>query len=211
MLVARKVENRLRGLIQLYGTPRIKKRLWDIEFSQGRWDFLDATPGDCIYPHVERYANHGCILDLGCGSGSTANELDATAYREYIGVDISVVALERARRRSEENGRTAKNHYVRSDILGYTPSRRFDVIVFRDSIYYVAWSRVPTVLDHYSQFLTDNGVFIVRMPDGADTYKPITDTITRNFDLIDSHASDEQHAVVIIFRPRRNKQAIGGG
>jgi glycosyltransferase involved in cell wall biosynthesis len=211
MLVARKVENRLRGLLQVYGTPRIKTRLWDGEFSRGRWDSLDATPGDCIYPHVERYANHGRILDLGCGSGSTANEIDATAYREYIGVDISEVALEKARRRSEENGRTHQHHYVRSDILGYAPSRPFDVIVFRDSIYYVPWSQIPDLLHRYSPFLTGNGVFIMRMSNGADTYKPVADAIACNFDVIEAHAVDEPNAVVMIFRPRCNIALLTGG
>jgi SAM-dependent methyltransferase len=208
---ARKMENRLRGLLQVYGTPRIKTRLWDGEFSRGRWDFLDRTPGDCIYPHVERYANNGRILDLGCGSGSTPNELDATAYRDYIGVDISEVALEKARRRSEESGRTGRHRYVRSDILGYLPAQRCDVIVFRDSIYYVPWSQIPAMLHRYSSFLTDHGVFIVRMANGAEAYKPIADTIARDFDVIEKHAFDEPNALVLIFRPRCHVPAMEGG
>ena len=210
MLLARKVENRLRGLLQVYGTPRIKTRLWDIEFSKGRWDFLDATPGDCVYPHVERYANNGRILDLGCGSGSTANELDATAYHEYTGVDISDVALDKARRRSAENGRAHKHHFVRSDIAGYAPSQQFDVILFRDSIYYVPRPQIEAMLHQYSPFLTDNGVFIVRMSNGADKYKPIADTIERNFDVVETHAFDEPNAVVIVFRPRRREGVMRG-
>jgi SAM-dependent methyltransferase len=210
MLLARKVENRLRGLLQVYGTPRIKTRLWDIEFSQGRWDFLDATPGDCVYQHVERYANNGRIMDLGCGSGSTANELDATAYREYIGVDISEVALDKARRRSQESGRAHKHLFVLSDIAAYAPSRQLDVILFRDSIYYVPRPQIATMLHRYSPFLTGSGVFIVRMSNGADTYKPIADTIEGHFDVVEKHAFDEPNAVVIVFRPRRADETMRG-
>jgi SAM-dependent methyltransferase len=208
MLRARTVDNRLRGFLQVYGTPAIKTRLWDTEFTQGRWDFLDRTPGDCVYPYVERYANNGRILDLGCGSGSTANELDVTTYQEYIGVDISEVALDKARRRNQENGRAHKNHHVRSDIVGYAPTHRFDVILFRDSIYYVPRPRIGAMLHHYSRFLTDHGVFIVRM-NGADKYQTIADTIGRTFDVIETHACHEPNTVVMIFRPRCNVEETG--
>jgi hypothetical protein len=62
-----------RGFILSYGPSGIKKRLWDREFSGTKWDFIDNTTGDCIYPYLEKHANHGNILDLGCGSGNTAN------------------------------------------------------------------------------------------------------------------------------------------
>ena len=41
------------------------------------------------------------VADLGCGPGNTANELAETAYRNYIGVDISEEALAKAARRTD--------------------------------------------------------------------------------------------------------------
>ena len=76
-------------------------------------------------------------MDLGYGSGSTASELSATTYRAYTGVDISDVAIQKARRRTEENGRADRNRFVRPDVFSYVPSERFNLILFRDSIYYV--------------------------------------------------------------------------
>ena len=87
-----------------YGPSGIKKRLWDKEFSSTKWNFIDNTMGDCVYPFLEKYANNGNILDLGCGPGNTANELAASAYKTYIGVDISEAALEKATKRTQENG-----------------------------------------------------------------------------------------------------------
>src|SRR5262245_18919549 len=100
MYLVRKVRNIVRGFLQAYGTTKVKRHLWNTEFSRGRWDCLDRTPCDCIYPYIEKYANNGSILDLGCGSGSTGSELDAIIYRYFIGVDISDVAIEKARRRA---------------------------------------------------------------------------------------------------------------
>ncbi len=100
MSLAQKMRNRMRRILQAYGPKKIKSYLWDNEFSRGRWDCLEATPGDVVYPYVERYADKGSILDLGCGSGNTGNELALSAYRDYIGIDISAVAIEKAKTRT---------------------------------------------------------------------------------------------------------------
>jgi hypothetical protein len=70
MPVAQKVRNSLRGLVQRYAPPSIKRWLWNHEYEEGRWKCLDAMAGDCAYPHVERYPKNGNILDLGCGPGT---------------------------------------------------------------------------------------------------------------------------------------------
>jgi SAM-dependent methyltransferase len=197
-----KARSALRALLQTYGTGRVKKRLWDAEFSTGRWDCLDRTSGDCVYPYLERYANHGSILDLGCGSGSTGNELTTAAYEHYVGVDISDVAIAKAQERTEQNRRTDRNRYQQSDIFSYVPGRQFDVILFRDSIYYVPRKHITAMLERYAQFLNEGAVFIVRMADG-DKYQDIVETIETHFAIVDKHVADDPKAVVLIFRPHR--------
>jgi 2-polyprenyl-6-hydroxyphenyl methylase/3-demethylubiquinone-9 3-methyltransferase len=200
-----KVRNAVRALLQAYGTSSLKKHLWDSEFSNGRWDCLDDTPCDCVYPYVEKYVNRGSILDLGCGSGSTANELDARSYRHYTGVDISDVAIEKARRRTRENGRTTQNDFVQSDIFSYAPGRLFDVILFRDSIYYVPWGRIAGMLNRYAGHLEKTGVFIVRIASVNGKYRAIVDTIESHFDVVERYVSEQPQAIVLIFRPRPNQ------
>jgi 2-polyprenyl-6-hydroxyphenyl methylase/3-demethylubiquinone-9 3-methyltransferase len=197
---AAKARGALRALLQAYGTRHIKQRLWDVEFAKGRWDCLDRTAGDCVYPYLERYANRGSILDLGCGSGSTGNELDPTAYDHYVGVDISDVAIVKAQERTEENRRTDRNRFRQSDIFSYVPDRSFDVILFRDSIYYVPRRQIKAMLHRYARYLKDGAVFIVRMADG-DKYQDIVETIETHFVVVDKHVADDPKAVVLIFRP----------
>ena len=96
MLIVDRTLTFVRGFLMSYGPPGIKKRMWDKEFSGEKWNFIDNTLGDCVYPHLEKYAQGGDILDLGCGPGNTANELSADAYGSYIGVDISEAALAKA-------------------------------------------------------------------------------------------------------------------
>jgi len=200
--VARKARNVLRRMLQQYGTSDLKKRLWNREFARGRWDCPERRPGDCVYPYVEKYARGGSILDLGCGSGNTGSELDATTYRHYTGVDISTVAIENARRRTEGKSAPDRSRYVQSDIFSYVPTQPYDVILFQDSIYYVPWRKITAMLDRYSKYLNEGGVFIVRMWDESDKYRSVLDIIESAFEVVEKHLAEGPKAVVLIFRQR---------
>jgi SAM-dependent methyltransferase len=196
----------MRGALLSYGPSMIKKFFWDKEYSNGKWNFNDNTAADCVYPHLEKYAENGSILDLGCGSGNTANELAFSAYRSYLGVDISEAALHKARRWSEENGRADKNSFVQADFLEYVPNQQFDVILFRESLYHVPLGKVKATLDRYSSYLREGGVFIVRIftaENGKTKHRPtvMIGVIETKFDVVVKHQNDETGATVIVFRP----------
>jgi SAM-dependent methyltransferase len=183
-------------------------KLWDQEFSGTHWDFIDDTAGDCVYAHLEKHLHYGSILDLGCGPGNTANELAGTAYTTYVGVDISEAALAKARKRTEENGRTAKNSFACSDFLDYRPAHQFDVILFRESMYHVPLGKVKPILDHFSKHLKNDGVFVVRMniSDGKGGVKPrlgaIVSVIEAGYDVVEKKQYGESGPTVIVFRLR---------
>jgi SAM-dependent methyltransferase len=196
----------MRGFLASYAPSSIKKLFWDRDFSRGYWDFLDNTAGDCVYPHLERRAKGGSILDLGCGPGNTANELAATAYSSYLGVDISEAALEKARRRTEANGRSDKNSFVQGDFLDYVPTQQFDLILFRESLYHVPMGKIKKVLTRYSKCLRDGGVLMVRlgtMVNGKSKRRPtaMIGIVEREFDVVEKTQYADSGATVIVFRP----------
>jgi 2-polyprenyl-6-hydroxyphenyl methylase/3-demethylubiquinone-9 3-methyltransferase len=188
-------------VLQRYGPKRIKRTMWNSEFANGRWTCLEHTPTDCVYPVLAKHAANGSILDLGCGPGNTGNEMDISSYRSYTGVDISDVALEKARHRTAESGRSDKNEYVQSDIFTYVPKKPYDVVLFGDSLYYIPYPRIPAMLERYSQYLTPNGVFIVRLFDVRGKHKAIVDAIEHHFDVLEGRLYFEQ-VYVIVFRAR---------
>jgi SAM-dependent methyltransferase len=209
MSIAERGATIVSSLLKRYGPSGVKKRLWDKEFSEGKWDFIDDTAGDCVYAHVEKHARKGSILDLGCGPGNTANELDAASYQSYIGVDISEAALLKAAKRSKENGRGGKNSFLQGDFFSYQPPHKFDVILFRESLYHVPLSKVKAVLDRYAGFLKDGGVFVVRIfitggTDGKVKHRPkaTVDIIEAQFEVLEKRQYGAAGPVVIVFRPR---------
>jgi 2-polyprenyl-3-methyl-5-hydroxy-6-metoxy-1,4-benzoquinol methylase len=192
-----------------YGPTTFKKRVWDKEYSSQKWNFADNTVGDCVYAHLEKYIANGNILDIGCGSGNTATEM-APTYQSYIGVDISEEALSKAAKRSLETGRQDKNRFECGDFLTYVPQGRFDVILFRESMYHVPVSKVKATLDRYAEYLKEGGVFVVRLF-AADRQtaqlkqRPMAmlGIMESEFDVLEKGAYDDKgRSTVIVFRPR---------
>jgi 2-polyprenyl-3-methyl-5-hydroxy-6-metoxy-1,4-benzoquinol methylase len=202
----------VRGFLLSYGPSNIKRRFWDKEYSEEKWSFAYNTVGDCVYAHLERHSANGSILDIGCGSGNTSTEMAETSYRSYLGVDISEAALHKARRRSQECGRGEKNHFECGDFLSYVPTGKYDVILFRESMYHVPLGKVKATLDRYSEYLKDGGVFVIRLfassgesADGKDKYRPgaMLKIMETEFDVLEKARYDVPgQPVVMVFRPK---------
>ena len=147
------------------------------------------------------------ILDLGCGPGNTATEL-SSPYRKYVGVDISEVALEKARKKTEATGRTERNQFVCSDFLSFDPADKFDVILFRESMYHVPIGQITTILDKYAAFLKKDGVFIVRLylagPNGEKRIRPkaVMRRIESEFDVMEKAEYEKNELTITVFRPK---------
>jgi len=186
----------------------MKNHLWDEEYASGRWDHCEHSPGALIYQYVEKYANGGRILDLGCGSGNTANELNSAAYSHYTGVDISAVAVAKAAERSAREGRGTKNDFAKGDIANWVPDSKYDVILFRESVYYIPILRIERMLDHYSSYLTDRGVIIVNVG-GSATRKArqIFDLINTGYPVIEKFAAEGSDEFVLVFKGRGSRPA----
>lgn len=201
MWVLTKIRNVSRAILQQRGGAGAKRKLWNREFATGHWASLENTPEDYVYGVIARHCKGGRILDLGCGSGNTGTELSDQAYGAYVGVDVSDVAIEMAARRSREKGRASKNSYAQSDIENFEPNGRFDVILFRESIFYVPKSRIRSMLIRYAGSLELGGVFIVRMCDRVK-YRPITEVIESEFEVVEKIEPQAAPSITIVFRKK---------
>lgn len=209
MYIANRAARFVRGFLMSYGPKRVKEVVWDKEFAGGKWNFIDNTATDCVYPFLERHARKGDILDLGCGPGNTANELVDSAYQTYLGVDISQEALAKATQRTAANGRAHKNRFAKGDFLKYEPDKLFDVVLFRESMYHIPLGKIKPVLSHYAQYLKEDGVFVVRMAlalDGKSKFRPtkMVSMIESTHEVVEKGQFGDSETTVIVFRPKRS-------
>ncbi|MGZ8906039.1 MAG: methyltransferase domain-containing protein [Methylobacter sp.] len=187
-------------LLRKFGPTSIKQRIWDEEFKSGQWDFLVNTENDPIYHFLGKYCGRsGDILDLGCGSGNTGNELGVDKYHHYVGIDVSQEAIRKAQARSERCFRISKNFYNVSDIISYVPDKNYSVILFRESIFYIPLEKIEKTLRRLSKTLTNNGVFIIRMCDRMK-YAKIVKLIDKRFEVKERYFPDGENSIILVFR-----------
>lgn len=192
---------KLRRMIQFYAPSQVKRALWNSEFANGHWNCLVDTPGDPVYTVLEKYANGRNILDMGCGSGNTAMELDESCFSSYTGVDISDAAVAQAAARAAEGGRQQKASFVQGDFLEYAPNGQYRLILFRDSLYYANITMIQRILDRYADSLEPGGVFVVRLQSGMKKQQAIVQSIERRFTIVEKKLTASPPAVILVFQP----------
>jgi 2-polyprenyl-6-hydroxyphenyl methylase/3-demethylubiquinone-9 3-methyltransferase len=179
--------SRLRGIVKRWGPSSLKQAVWDVEFRRGHHLHDLARHGrSAICDTVERYANGGDVLDLGCSDGHIGFRLDPGKYRGYTGVDISEIAIKEARAHSAAlpGAYAARPEFHVADIAKYEPSRPYDVILFKDSLYYIPKTPLLKILMRLRPSLKPAGVFIVEM-DNIARHSWIRDLVRRNFTMVE--------------------------
>jgi SAM-dependent methyltransferase len=131
------------------------------EHARGRWEYLNDIQEMSRYAVVAGYCRYGgtasSVLDLGCGFGVLRGWLDPLQGIEYVGVDLSDVAIERAAQAWTDDATT----FVAMDVAKYVPDRKFDLIIFNEVLYY--FGRPDEILERYGRFLEANGRFIISL------------------------------------------------
>jgi SAM-dependent methyltransferase len=195
------------GITKRWGSQTAKQRVWDAEYRSGKWDSGGSKRSvvpDPIYQVLDRYSVGARILDLGCGAGLTTFEM-RSAFREYVGVDVSDVAIASANRdASLDPTYAAKTRFCVGDISDFAPVGAFDVILFRESIYYLPTHQIKKALDHYGLSLSENGVFIFRLCNRYK-YSAIVDLLERNLRIHEKFTPDGSKTVIIVCSPKSRK------
>jgi 2-polyprenyl-3-methyl-5-hydroxy-6-metoxy-1,4-benzoquinol methylase len=134
------------------------------------------------------------ILDLGCAGGTLALRLDA-GFRHYHGVDISDVAIAKAKENLEAARRPHLEHELQvSEIGEFNTSRQFDVIVFNEVLYYLPLEKIPAIIRRFGGMLTKDGVILVSLKEHE---------LCRFIQSILDHELRFEHAVLFQQKPSR--------
>jgi 2-polyprenyl-3-methyl-5-hydroxy-6-metoxy-1,4-benzoquinol methylase len=128
------------------------RELLDTEYRGGNWDYLaedlelprfSVVAGYCV-----RHAEGGRILEIGCGEGLLPERIGTSRYARYVGVDISSVAIERAKAKRHPNA-----EFLAEDASDFDPDAQFDLIVFNEVLEYAP--RPVDLVRRYERWLTD--------------------------------------------------------
>ena len=136
------------------------KQAWEREYADGVWSQLgngaDADRYAIILGHLIRRPGPSSLLDVGCGAGHLLEFASRASLSDYVGVDISEEAIDRARARD-----LPRTSFVAATAEQYVPDRTFDVIVFNEVLFYLRDPRA--VLTRYQTYLNPHGLLLVSM------------------------------------------------
>lgn len=179
--------------INFYGTHEQRMKLWDDEYSRGKWDYLlDSAHAESESTEEEsnpsetdllfkKYFTNAHTLDLGCGLGSYVKLFEAFKCRKYLGLDISSCAIEKAKQLYKSSNYI---QFQAADIFSFTPDEAYDLIFMSEILYYFDDDGIKRIIEKYCNALTAEGVICVRIW-SVEFYKSIVDIIMSEFSVVD--------------------------
>lgn len=179
--------SKLKGIIKKYilpYRPLLKDpKIWDNQFEDGSWDYLDEIYQLARYSVIVGYFKYfikfsGSILDLGCGQGILHKRFAGENYSKYVGIDISEKAIIRAKLNIDQ-----KSSFICQDLQKYEPDQMYDLIVFNESLYY--FEKPLELLNKYKNYLNPDGKIIISMWDNPERNNKLWIPITENFKIWD--------------------------
>ena len=170
----------------------VRRWMFDQMYTSGKWNPDDKSPE--LISAVEDYCSRGAILILGCGNASILKHLNRGTFDYVLGIDISPEAISRASSHADD-----RVHFQVGDFREYQCLRKFDVILFAESLYYLRPIERETTLKRFCSELTPNGCIIVTVinPKG---YRDIIQMIKNSFKVIKEAYFEETDRFLIVFR-----------
>lgn len=137
----------------------ISRSSWDEQYATGAWDYLHSAREAARYALIVGYCRYlsscAAVFDVGCGDG-LVQRLLYPSYSRYLGIDLSNVAIERARASAAVAANTV---YAQADAADYAPADDFDLIIFNECLYY--FPQPLEVVRRYERHLRAGGSIMV--------------------------------------------------
>jgi len=152
------------------------RELWNQQYTNNRWAYLHDIE------QFPRYALIGAlcdklhpaakVLDIGCGEGILLSWLHLC--KQYVGIDLSGVAIEKAIAR---HGPDQRGRFICSSAESYCHSsdEKFDIIVFNEVLYY--FEDAVEAISSYACRLVDTGYFLI----SVSGFEPKTWNVVKEF------------------------------
>jgi 2-polyprenyl-3-methyl-5-hydroxy-6-metoxy-1,4-benzoquinol methylase len=142
-----------RGVWRALQALGFKRYSWDLQFKAGVWSTDHYSPH--LLHQVALLSRGGNILEFGCGEGDLPKLLPPDSYANYLGIDISEVAITRAQ---------AKNPrciFWACDMNRWKGSFPATLILLQECLYYIKHTQAEAFLKRCRTILEPGGSILV--------------------------------------------------
>lgn len=181
-------------LARRFGSPGLRQAAYDAKFLAGKWDTGPGEVSPVLVETVLRYAGGGRVALMGCGTGGLAAVLDRSGCASILGIDLSPVAVERAKGLALAHAR-----FEVADICSWECTGRYDAIVLEESLYYLSRREQERFLAAHRASLTRTGVFVVTVSDAA-RYRAMLNMIRSRYQVLEDRENWNARQRLIVFR-----------
>ena len=165
-------------LLRLLGFQRLS---WDKQFQAGIW-----SRGPCNQATIERVAElckGGRFVEFGCGEGPLLLALPANAFSDYIGYDISQVAVDKGAERAREAG--LKNfRFQQCDMAKWNGDSSISLVLAEECLYYLSKIDVERFLRICCESLVPGGSILIIVHD-ANKHSQTLSICRQNCKVVD--------------------------
>lgn len=119
---------------RIFRTLGFRRFSWNEQYRAGLWQG-EARSATTIRM-IEDLCHGGKMVEFGCGEGELPVILSPNTFREYLGIDISDVAIARARQRAAAAGLTSCS-FEQGDMSTWRGSSEVDFILLEECLYYL--------------------------------------------------------------------------
>jgi SAM-dependent methyltransferase len=136
-----------------------KSYSWNKQFEIGYWHPLRNKDLKLI-SIVERLVDEGKIISLGCGTDDIIYKLSPELYTSFLGIDISKIAISKAKDKAKKLGLEKCQFHV-GDIIKWNGDKDVSLIIMEESLYYLNSSQQKNLLQCCLNSLNANGAILV--------------------------------------------------
>lgn len=182
---------------------------WEAQYAAGRWDCLAELSELARFSVLAGYICHlkpgGAVLDTGCGQGALLRRLPSSCYSRYVGIDVSGSAVSVAQKHQNE-----RSTFFAADCEDYSPTERFDVIVFNEVL---CCLRDPLrTVERYARSLSPGGLVLVSICTAARGSATILWRLKRAYATVDEvrvvHSGRNVSWIVCALRPAESSLRV---
>lgn len=143
--------------LRLMGLGRLS---WNSQYAANFWTTDHTGRSPHIIRIVKQYGVSNRIVEFGCGEGSLPRAIQDIEYLDYVGYDISDVAIDRAKAGIHEHG-LKSCEFLQGDMAAWKGAEGVGLIVAEECINYLSMGALATFLRACNKSLTRDGRMIV--------------------------------------------------
>jgi cyclopropane fatty-acyl-phospholipid synthase-like methyltransferase len=137
----------------------LKRKAWDSQFKEGVWCRGPRSPRTVAL--VAELCRGGKLLEFGCGEGDLPHLLPEGTYSDYLGVDVSAVAIRTAAEKCAQCGKLNCQFQVGDMGRWSGLVSPVSLILLEECLYYLSLYQTEQFLSRCCSSLTRDGAILV--------------------------------------------------